>query len=279
MNRPQKLAVVAFVYALATGSPTAATETVTDANVVTGLDFSHSVTLEEHWIVQEGLADALQSPEILRAIQAGPHGRIGFAAFGWHIRSIPLVPWMLIASADDSKLAAERIRSAIIEQIAVEARLRKLEKRFGRPTDLSQAIISASGMLATAPYRSTRSIMNIVGNGPDNVNEDTEAARDMAVRFGFTVNGLVLGNDPHVVGYFTDKVVGGPNSFVMHVPDAQVVTAVLKQKLLNDIVVGLAGRSTSFQERVLASPSGIGRRSSRTISDCDRAGLGPSSCR
>src|SRR4051794_21709643 len=172
MNRLRKLGVVAFVYVLLAGGSADPVETVTDTNVVTGLDFSHSVSLEEHWIVQEGLAQALLSPEILHAIQAGRHGRIGFALFGWHLTTIPLLPWMLIGSADDAKLAVYRIRVAIIEQIATEATLRRVEKRFGKPTDLSHALSSASAMLLGAPFRSTRSVINIIGNGPDNVNED-----------------------------------------------------------------------------------------------------------
>ena len=45
-------------------------------------------------------------------------------------------------------------------------------------------------------------MINIIGNGPDNVNEDAQAARDTAIAFGFTINGVVLGHDPDVIEYF-----------------------------------------------------------------------------
>jgi len=243
MNRLRKLGIVAFAYVLLAGSSAATAEPATDANVVTGLDFSHSVSLDEHWIVQEGLAQALLSPEILQAIQAGHHGRIGFALFGWHTKTLPLLPWMLIGSANDAELALQRIRAAFIEQIATEATLRRVEGRFGRPTDLSHALSSASSMLLTAPFRSTRSVINIIGNGPDNVNEDAQAARDAALSLGFTINGVVLGNDSDVIEYFRQSVVGGPGSFVEHVPSAEVMTEVLRRKFINDIVIGLADGS------------------------------------
>jgi len=238
MNRLGKLGVVAFAYALLAGGSGGAAETATDVNVVTGLDFSHSISLEEHWIVQEGLAEALLSSEIVDAIQGGRHGRIGFALFGWHVTTIPLLPWMVIGSAGDAKLAAARIRGAIVQQIAVEATLRRVEKRFGRPTDVSHALSAASGMLLAAPYRTTRSVINIIGNGTDNVNEDAQPARNAALALGFTINGVVLGNDPHLIGYFEQNVIGGPGSFVMHVQETQLMARTLKQKLLKDLVIG-----------------------------------------
>jgi len=249
MNRLRKLGIVASAYVLLLASPAASTETMTDANVITGLDLSHSVSLGEHWIVHEGLARALLSPEILRAIRAGHQGRIGFAVFGWHTTTLPLLPWMLIGSADDAGLAAQRVKAALIEHIATETTLRRVERRYGRPTDLSHAVSSASAMLLAAPFRSTRSVINIIGNGPDNVNEDAHAARDVALGLGFTINGVVLGRDPDVIDYFRQNVAGGPGSFVVHVPAADVMTEVFRRKFLQDIVIGFADGSEPEPDR------------------------------
>jgi hypothetical protein len=213
------------------------------------LDFSHSVGLDEHWLVQEGLGRALLSPEFLHAVRSGYHGRIGFAMFGWHTTTLPLVPWMLIGSAGDAELAAQRLRTALTEQIATEATRRRVERRFGRPTDLSHALSSASAMLLTAPFRSKSSVINIVGNGPDNVNEDVQAARKVALGLGFTINGVVLGHDPDVIDYFRQNVVGGPGSFVAHVPSPEVMAEVLRRKFINDIVIGFADGSQPSPNR------------------------------
>jgi hypothetical protein len=62
MNRLGTFSAMAFAYVVLAGGPAAAAEPATDANVVTGLDFSHSVGLDEHWVVQEGLGRALLSP-------------------------------------------------------------------------------------------------------------------------------------------------------------------------------------------------------------------------
>jgi len=150
---------------------------------------------------------------------------------------------MRIGSADDAELAVQRIRAAIIEQIATEATLRRAESRFGRPTDLSHALSSATAMLLAAPFRSRRSVINIIGNGPDNVNEDSQGARDAALALGFTINGVVLGHDPDVIAYFQQNVVGGPGSFVEHVPSPEGMAEVLRRKFINDIVIGFADGS------------------------------------
>jgi len=91
------------------------------------------------------------------------------------------VSWMLISSADDAELAVQRMRAALIEQIATEATLRRVERRFGRPTDLCRALSYASAMLLAAPFRSTRSVINIIGNGPDNASQDAQGARNVAL--------------------------------------------------------------------------------------------------
>ena len=117
----------------------------------------------------------------------------------------------------------QRIRAAFSEQITTETNLRRVEKRFGRPTDLSRALSSASDMLKTAPFRSTRSVINIIGNGPDNVGADAQGARNATLALGFTINGVVLGQDPDVIEYFQQKVVGGPGSFVEHVPSSELM--------------------------------------------------------
>jgi len=93
-------------------------------------------------------------------------------------------------------------------------------------------------MLLAAPSQSTRSVINIIGNGPDNVNEDAQAARDIALSLGFTVNGVVLGHDPDLIAYFQHNVAGGPGSFVTHVSTAETMADVFRRKFLKDIVIG-----------------------------------------
>jgi hypothetical protein len=97
-------------------------------------------------------------------------------------------------------------------------------------TDVSATIDFAIDLALVAPYSATRSIVNVCGNGRDNVGTGPRAARDRAVATGMTVNGLVLGAKDGLAGYFREHVQGGAGSFVIEVPAAMV------QKLLRDLV-------------------------------------------
>jgi hypothetical protein len=198
------------------------------------------MTFDEHALVQDGMALALLAPEVIQSIRNGPRGRIGFAMFGWHVSEIPLVPWTVIETEEDARRVSLQIRIEVVKNRAIEEHLRKLEKRFGAPTDLSNALLIGAGLLRSAPYRSERSVLNIVGNGSDNVGEDAAPARDLVVQMGLTVNGVVLGTDESVIRYFHRNVVGGKNSFVMYAPTPDVMVEVFARKLLSDIVVSSA---------------------------------------
>jgi hypothetical protein len=246
MDGLTKVSTLAPLVSLAFSTYVAA-QPVTDVNIVTGLDFSHSMTVEEHALVQDGMALALVAPEVIQSIRNGPHGRIGFAMFGWHVSEVPLVPWTVIETEEDARRVALQIRIEVVKNRAIEEHLRRVEKRFGEPTDLSNALLIGAGLLRTAPYRSEHSVLNIVGNGTDNVGEDAAPGRDQVVQMGITINGVVLGSDETVVHYFHRNVVGGRNSFVMTAPAPDTMVEVFARKLLSDIVVGCV--CTSEPER------------------------------
>ena len=119
---------------------------------------------------------------------------------------------------------------------AAKSLLSQVEWYIGRLTDLSQAIEYADAMLLTAPFPGDRAVINIVGNGKDNVGEDPMQSRDRVVARGGTINGLVLGNDPEMFGYYRDSVIGGLTSFVMSVSGNSTMTDAMVRKLIADIV-------------------------------------------
>src|SRR4051812_12729811 len=106
MHLLEKLAVVAFGCALASGNAVVA-EPVTDANIVTALDISDSIDPHSMAIEIDGMAEAIRAPEVIRAIQGGRHGRIGFAIFAWRDGAYPeLVSWTIIATEADAHAVA-----------------------------------------------------------------------------------------------------------------------------------------------------------------------------
>jgi Protein of unknown function (DUF1194) len=124
---------------------------------------------------------------------------------------------------------AQKIESRHWPEVALKA--------WWRLTDLSQAIDHATEMFGAAPFASERSIVNIIGNGEDNVGEDADIARDRIVRTGAVVNGVVLGGNPSVLDYYRRRVIGGPGAFVMSTNDPTTMVEVMTRKFLYDIVM------------------------------------------
>jgi len=216
---------------------------VTDANIVTGLDISNSIGPDQVGLELAGLAQAIRDPRVMTAIKAGKHGRIGFAVFAWHHGQFPaVVSWMTIASPQDAEIAARAIEARRLVDLELEGRA-QVEWYIGRLTDLSQAIDYADAMLLTAPYAANRAVINIVGNGEDNVGENSAAARDRFVARGGTINGLILGQDAAMIAYYRDRVIGGRASFVMSIDRNSAMADAFVRKFLGDIVADSAAGS------------------------------------
>jgi hypothetical protein len=182
-----------------------------------------------------GLAAAIRAPEVLAAIRAGGSGRIGFALFAWHDRQFEVVPWTLVASERDAQAVARAIQARMAVSVEEEARL---GVRFysGRLTDLSRAIDHAAELLAAAPFTPGRSVVNIIGNGRDNLGEAPAAARDRLLATGATVNGVALGIDAALLDYFRSEVIGGSASFVLSAETEDALIDVMKIKFLRDLI-------------------------------------------
>jgi hypothetical protein len=200
-----------------------------DSNLVTGLDVSSSMNAVETLIEIEGLAAAIQSPDIVSAIQRGHYKRIGFAVFLWADGEFPLlVAWRIIATSEDADNAAAEMTLRMAEIL-------KGPNKTGTLTDLSTAMEFGGQLLKTAPYAARRSVLNIIGNGQDNVGEDALHARDALVASGISINGVVTGGDPNVLNYYRDSVIGGPMAFVLPADEPAALVDVFRRKFVTEI--------------------------------------------
>jgi hypothetical protein len=237
MKRCTGVILLVLGLALTVDGPALSADAVTDANIVTGLDISNSIGPDQVQLELAGLAKAIRDPRVMTAIKAGKRGRIGFAVFAWHHGQFPTaVAWMTMASPHDADIAARAIEARQLVDLELEGRA-QVEWYIGRLTDLSQAIEYADAMLLTAPYMGERAVINIVGNGTDNVGEDPAQARDRFVARGGTINGPVLGDDLEMIAYYRNWVIGGRTSFVMSVSRESMMTDAMVRKFIADIVV------------------------------------------
>jgi hypothetical protein len=242
---PRTLAIILALALAAQATAGPAARPLTDANIVTAIDASDSVSGAEMRLQLAGLAAAMREPEILAAIRGGVAGRVGVAMFVWHERQFEVVPWTLVASAQDAEAVALAIEARLTVAIDEEAR-RGTPFFIGRLTDVSKAIDHARELLDAAPFAGARAVVNVIGNGTDNMGEAAEAARDRLLASGATVNGVVLGAAPSLLAYFRAEVAGGPAAFVMPAEAAGTLTYTMRRKFLQDLIAATPGPGASL---------------------------------
>jgi hypothetical protein len=231
------LALSLFAWALFAGSLACADDLPTDVNIVTGLDFSGSIEPHDAQVQIDGITMAIRAPQIIAAIKNGNHGRIGFALFVWASGNHPvLVTWRQIASAEEAVAVADEVYTALHALFGSEALA-----RLGALTDLSGALEYGAEMLRAAPFATDRRVINIIGNGIDNVGGGVPPVRDRLVSEGITINGVAVGRDRTFFAYLKRDVIGGPESFALMADDPELLVETLARKFETEIVFNAGG--------------------------------------
>lgn len=159
-------------------------EDAVDTALVMAVDISQSVDEHRYRLQMEGIAQALEDPEVVRVITSGPHRTILFTLVGWSDRARVLIPWTWIASASDARAVATMLRSLPVfsgDYTCVGRLLKHL-------TELT---------LEQMPGKAERIVVDVSGDGPDNCTSLSYLA-DVRARLlakGATINGLPILED------------------------------------------------------------------------------------
>jgi len=235
------IAVILLACFSLVAAPVAATPLLpTDANLITAIDVSGSISPQAEALEFDGIAEAIVHPAFLQTVAAGHHGRVGFAAFTWssHGHFMTLVPWTAIDSPASAARVAAWLRSLRAKPRQFPPPSAGTEPRPWRRdllTDVSATIEHASGLLARAPFATGREVINVLANGTDNVAQGPDAARALALSRGIVINGLVLGGNEEVVTYFRERVQCGLGSFVLATHEPSDIAWAMLQKFLLDL--------------------------------------------
>ena len=196
-----------------------------DLVLVLALDVSDSVNSHEFELQRMGLANAFRHPDLINAIRACPTGRIAVTAIQWsgYRDQVVSVPWRVVSDKASANVFANRISNM----------LRRYPNGY---THISGAIEYATKLVLAAPFMAPRLVVDISGDGENNVNTPPQAARDAAVRAGITVNGLAIVNEAAgLVTYYEQNVIGGPGAFVVKANDYEAYVEAILLKLLREI--------------------------------------------
>jgi hypothetical protein len=233
-------------------------EAQVDVELVLAVDVSYSMDLEELAIQREGYAQAVVSADFLKALKAGPHGKVAVTYFEWaaaHDQKV-IIPWRIIDGPETAD--------------AVSAEIMKAPLRRASRTSISGAINFGMQLLGENPHKGLRRVIDISGDGPNNNGEPVLIARDAALEKGVTINGLpVMVKQASYATmdiekldlYYEDCVIGGPGSFVIPIKERDKFKEAIRTKLILE-VAGLQpeGRVIPAQARDPRVPCTIGEQ-------------------
>lgn len=213
---------LALVAALA---PPSARASEVDLQLILAVDCSGSIDNSEFLLQIQGYAAALTHPAVVKAILSGPAGAIALTYVQWSgpFLQQQTVPWTRIDSAQAAEAFGDRLLEAP-------------RRIFGGGTSLSGIIDYGAREFDRSGFRGGRRVIDISGDGINNVGRQPQSARDDAVARGVTINGLAILTD--IAGldrYFEEYVIGGPGAFVMAVPDFQVFAQSIFNKLFREV--------------------------------------------
>lgn len=221
---------VALTMILAMGlvAPAAAVEGEVDVELVLAVDVSRSMDAEEFALQRAGYVEALRHPDFVKAVEAGQLGRIAVTYFEWAgtIRSDSVVEWRMIDGAASA--------SAFADELAAR------DFNGQRGTSISGALSYGASLFDGNGFEGWRKVIDISGDGPNNVGEPVTLARDDAVARGIVVNGLPILVRPsptyaHLDRYYAECVTGGAGSFVLPIRISSEFATAIRRKLIMEV--------------------------------------------
>ena len=198
-----------------------------DTALIVSVDVSNSVDEHRYKLQMEGIAKALEDPEVLKAILNGPQGGILFSMVTWADKPKLALPWQRIASAADAAATAAKVRA--------------LPRQNGEFTCVSGMLRSiADKVVSQIPAKALRIVVDVSGDGSENCNPEEPPAmvRDELAATGVTVNGLpILEGDegPTLEQWYRDNVMGGPGSFILPANGFGDFGRAIRQKFMIEI--------------------------------------------
>ena len=203
-----------------------------DLELVLAVDVSRSMDFEEQEVQRQGYIGGLTHPEILAAIGSGFLGRIAATYVEWAGPGshAVVVPWMLIDGLESAQAFVAQLDGTEVSRL--------------RGTSISSAIDFTSDLFEGNGYQATRQVIDVSGDGPNNMGSPVLDARAAALDKGITINGLPIMLRTHFDGmfsiadldvYYENCVIGGPGAFLVTVETIDRLAEAIRRKLVLEI--------------------------------------------
>ena len=210
-----------------------------DVELVIAVDVSNSMDPEEQELQRDGYVTALTSRQFLQALRSGALGKVAVSYFEWAglFDQTILMPWRLIESSETADAVAREIARAPF--------------RRAPRTSIYGALQFAKPLFDASGYRGHRQVIDVSGDGVNNMGPPVTQMRDDVLAAGITINGLpiMLRRQSgygmwgmayeHLDIYYEDCVIGGPGSFVIAIKERDQFKEATRNKLIQEV----AGRT------------------------------------
>ncbi|RWL44164.1 MAG: DUF1194 domain-containing protein [Mesorhizobium sp.] len=230
-----------------------------DVELVLAVDISQSMDEEEFALQRAGYVEALRHPDFINAVRSGRNGRIALAYFEWAgvVRDDGVIAWQIIDGEASANAFADRL----------EAR----PFRSFRGTSISGALGFGAGLLERTGFSAPRRVIDISGDGPNNIGLPVAEIRDATIDKGIVINGLpiLIRPSPSVSRldrYYADCVTGGAGSFVLPIYAASEFSTAIRRKLIQE-VSGLTDARSMHIDDTAPVDCLLGERLRRRFSD------------
>jgi hypothetical protein len=208
-----------------------AADTPVDLELILAVDVSRSMDTDEQQLQRDGSVAALTHPEVVSAITQGRHGRIALSYVEWAgpDTQYKVMDWRVIDGPASARTFAAELAQAPIQHF--------------QGTSISNGLAFAAPQFDHNGYEAARRVIDVSGDGPNNMGIPIELAREPVVQGGITINGLPImikrpegfAAIPNLDVYYEDCVIGGFGAFTVVVHSADQFAEAIRRKLVLEI--------------------------------------------
>lgn len=191
-----------------------------DTALVLTIDVSNSIDTAEYRLQTDGLADALEDPEIVDTMVSGS-AMITVVQWSGVDKQTVSIPWTQVTTALHA------------QSLAGQARL--MERAFVlSDTAPAEAIYFSLRLFDQVP-ECQRRVIDVSGDGTPNGGSDVRAARNAAERAGVTINGIAIESMGLAITNFYRSAIITRDGFVMTARTHREYPATIRAKILREL--------------------------------------------